>query len=236
MLHSPSAQIAFAHYPKTAGHSLVAWFRAAFPDAAFVDPPQVYTISHFAVRESLERLGLAARARGTPAAGWRGWLAGWLPGRTPPPTDAGGLRIIGVVREPFEMLVSLYEYWRTYDFQEPSQPPLIRAARERSFRGFLGLAVGEYPVRSYHEFFDVGGPAWPRTRLLAFDSLEPALARVCREFGVPPPAESLARRNAGPRPGRDLGPYREEAGSLVAEVRRHFAWYYDEGVRMMLRG
>jgi hypothetical protein len=39
MLHSPAANIAFAHYPKTAGHSLVSWFRGAFPDAAFVDPP-----------------------------------------------------------------------------------------------------------------------------------------------------------------------------------------------------
>jgi hypothetical protein len=234
MLHSPSAKLAFAHYPKTAGHSLVAWFRGAFPDATFVDPPAVYTISHFAVRESLERLGLATPARRGSAAAWQR-LARWLPGRTAPPADAGGLRIIGVVREPFEMLVSLYEYWRTYDFPEPPQPPLIRAARERSFPEFLELAVGDHPVRSYRDFFDVGGPAWPATRLLAFESLEPALAGVCREFGLPPP-NSLARRNAGPRPGRDLGPYREQAGSLVAAVQRHFAWYYDEGVRVMLRG
>ena len=44
MLYSRSANIAFAHYPKTAGHSLVAWFRETFPDAAFVDPPAVYKI------------------------------------------------------------------------------------------------------------------------------------------------------------------------------------------------
>jgi hypothetical protein len=232
MLFSPTGQIAFAHYPKTAGCSMMAWFRGLFEDAAYVEPGNC----HMPVRMSLERLGLVAARPRRRLQREILRLVGQIAPRLiadPPKVD---LKIIGVVREPFEMLVSLYEYWRTYDFQEPSQPPLIRAARERSFRGFLGLAVGEYPVRSYHEFFDVGGPAWPRTRLLAFDSLEPALARVCREFGVPPPAESLARRNAGPRPGRDLGPYREEAGSLVAEVRRHFAWYYDEGVRMMLRG
>jgi hypothetical protein len=237
MLISATAKIAFAHYPKTAGHTLVTWFRETFPDAAFVEPPTVYTISHFAVRESLERLGLAPPAgRGRdPAAGWRR-LARWLPGRPASPADAGGMRIIGVVREPFEMLVSLYDYWRHYDFHEPPQPTLIRAARERSFPEFLALAVGDHPVRSYRDFFDVGGPAWPATRLLAFESLEPALALACREFGVPPPSESLTRRNAGPRPGRDLGPYRDQAGSLVAAVQRHFAWYYDEGVRVMLRG
>jgi hypothetical protein len=238
MLHSPAANLAFAHYPKTAGHSLVAWFRTTFPDAAFVDPPTVYTISHFAVRESLERLGLATPAGVTVLTdgNWLQRLARLLVGRQAPRADAGGLRIIGVVREPFEMLVSLYEYWRTYDFHEPPVQPLICAARERPFCDFLAMAVGDYPVRTYREFFDVGGPAWPTTRLLAFESLEPALVQACREFGVPPPAESLARRNTGPRPGRDLGPYREQAAGLVAAVRRHFAWYYDEGERLMLRG
>jgi hypothetical protein len=187
---------------------MVAWFREAFPDAAFIDPPTAYTISHFAVRESLERLT----------------------------TMTAGLRIIGVVREPFEMLVSLYEYWRTYPYTSPPKPPLIVAARERSFREFLSLAVGTHPVRTYRDFFDVGGPAWPGTRLLAFESLEPALTRVCQEFGVRTPEQSLARCNVGPRPERDISSYRVEAGSLVAAVYRHFAWYYDEGVRVMVRG
>jgi hypothetical protein len=82
----------------------------------------------------------------------------------------------------------------------------------------------------------VGGPAWTDTRLLAFDSLEPALAVACHEFGVKPPETSLERSNAGPSPGRDLAPYREEAGDLIAEVRRHFRWYYEEGERIAMRG
>jgi len=235
MLYSPAANIAFAHYPKTAGHSMVAWFRQTFPDAFFIDPPAVHTISHFAVGESLERLRLSSPRGRTIGLGWRGIL-GWLSGTAAPPTHGHGLRIIGVVREPFEMLVSLYEYWRTYDFPEPPQPLLIRAAREQSFQNFLAMAVGEFPVQNYQTFFDVGGPAWPTTRLLAFDSLEPALAMACQEFGVPPPAESLDRRNVGPRPSRDLAPYRDQAGALLADVRRHFAWYYDEGVQVMLKG
>ncbi len=249
MLYSATAKIGFAHYPKTAGHTLVAWFRAAFPDAAFVAPPTEYTISHLPVRESLERLGLVARQvpAGGDACGDAGTrsdpvggslarrLLAWLPAQTAPRDDVAGLRILGVVREPFEMLVSLYEYWRTYDFPTPPQPPLIRAAREESFRVFLGMAVGEQPVQTYRDFFDVGGPAWPATRLVAFESLDPALTAVCREWGLPAP-RPLERRNVGPRSGRDLEPYRVEAGSAVADVHRHFAWFYDAGSRVAVRG
>ena len=42
MLYSRQLSIAFAHYPKTAGHSMVKWFRATFPDAASIqaDPAE----------------------------------------------------------------------------------------------------------------------------------------------------------------------------------------------------
>jgi len=235
MLHSAAGNVAFAHYPKTAGHSLVAWFRDAFPDAAFVEPPAVYTISHLGVPESLERLGLvAACPRTRTARRWRR-LVGWLPGRSSPPADTRGLRIIGVVREPLEMLVSLFEYWRVFAFARPPDQPLIASARRGSFRDFLTMAVVDGHVRTYDDFFGVGGPAWPDTRLLAFESLGPALDAVCREFGLPAPA-SLSRHNAGPRPARDLACYRQEAGSLIGDLHRRFAWYYDEGMRVMVRG
>jgi hypothetical protein len=229
MLYSPAASLAFAHYPKTAGHSLVSWFQETFPDARFVEPPQVYTISHLPVRESLDRLGLL----GEPPrpSGWQR-LTSWLVA----PPAAGGLRIIGVLRDPFEMLVSLFEYWRNFAFAQPPQPLLIRTARERTFREFLALAVGTEPVQNYRDFFDVGGPAWQRTRLLDFTSLEPALAAVCREFAVPHPRTPLARRNTGPRPGRELGPYRDQAGSLEDDVRRHFNWYHASGRQLAVRG
>jgi len=97
------------------------------------------------------------------------------------------------------------------------------------------VAIIEGQVRTYDDFFGVGGPAWPDTRLLAFESLAPALAAVCREFGWPS-SPQLARHNSGPRPVRDLEPYRREAGSLIGDLYRRFAWYYDEGVRVMLRG
>jgi hypothetical protein len=231
MLYSPVAKVAFAHYPKTAGHSLVSWFQATFPDALFVEPPREFTISHLPVRESLERLGLRD-VPAEPRTVWERYLPGWLSGR---PVPAGGMRIIGVVREPFEMLVSLYEYWRTYDFPSPPQPLLIRTARERPFRDFLELAVGAEPVQNYHDFFDVGGPAWPKTRLLDFHSLDAALAVTCRKLRLPRPREPLGRWNAGPRPARDLAAYQAEAGPLLDVVRHHFAWYYAEGRRLAVR-
>ena len=229
MLYSPAAKVAFAHYPKTAGHTLVSWFQESFPDARFVEPPRGYTISHLPVRDSLERLGLISPPR---LSGWQR-ISSLLGGA---PVAAGGLRIIGVLRDPFEMLVSLFEYWRTYKFSEPPQPRLIRAACSLSFRDFLALAVGPEPVQTYRDFFDVGGPAWPQTRLLDFASLEPALATVCREFGMRPPRQPLANHNSGPRPGRNLAPYRDEAGPLIEKARRHFDWYYTLGSQQMIRG
>ena len=202
---------------------MIAWFSRVFPDAVYVEPGNC----HLPVRMTLERLGLATPSRGSLQMSLQrlGLVA----------TPRAGLRIIGVVREPFEMLVSLYEYWRRYEFAEEPQDTLIHISRTGTFGDFLELAVGEELLASYHTFFDVGGPAWTTTRLLDFHSLEPALAAVCNEFGIKAP-ETLDRLNAAPQPVRDLSRYRDEAGSLIAAVHRHFAWYYDEGVRIMLRG
>jgi hypothetical protein len=228
MLYSNAARIAFAHYPKTAGSSLTVWFEGVFADADLVEPGN----PHLPVRPALRRLARSgAMARG-PFARQLARLTRRLPlaGR-----QAGDVQIIGVVREPFEMLVSLYEFWRRHRFPQEPEARLIRAARSGTFREFLRLAVGEGLLNSYESHFDVGGPAWPRTRLIDFAALEPGLAEVCREFRIPEPTR-LARRNAAPRRSRDIGDYLAEAGSLVFEVRSHFRWYYDEGVHIMVRG
>ncbi|MFM8415758.1 MAG: hypothetical protein ACKOCX_13680 [Planctomycetota bacterium] len=232
MLFSRAGQIAFAHYPKTAGCSLTAWFRERFPDAAYVEPRNC----HMPVRTSLEGLGLVtARPRRNRLV--RNWLR--LVGRVAPrlvaETQRVDLRIIGVVREPFEMLVSLYEYWRRYEFSEEPEAELIRTARTGTFREFLSVAVGDGHLANYETYFDVGGPAWQTTRLIDFQALEPGLAQVCEEFGIEPPA-TLERLNAAPRQRRDLGDYLAQAGSLVFEVRSHFRWYYEEAAGIMIRG
>jgi hypothetical protein len=206
MLFSPSVQIAFAHYPKTAGSSLTAWFCRCFADAAYVVPD----VSHMPVRMGLETLGL-----------------GDTTGRT--------IRIFGVVREPFETLISLYEYWRRYEFPEEPAAEFIQAARTRSFAEFVRLAVVDGHLPNYEVFFDVGGPVWNNTRLLDFHRLEPALATVCREFEIDPPTQ-LDRRNAAPYRIRDARDYMAEAGDLVPEVRRHFRWYYEEAASILERG
>ena len=47
--------------------------------------------------------------------------------------------------------------------------------------------------------------------------------------------ERLDRRNAAAGE-RDLEAYRVVAGELLAEVHRHFHWYYREGVRLTIGG
>jgi hypothetical protein len=127
MLYSRTHNIAFVHYPKTAGHSMVKWFRATFPDAAFVKPDPIHQISHLSVRESLERLGIAPkplRFLGRSGRNAVGSLA-----RHILPFPRPQWRIAGVVREPMAMLVSLFEYWKSFDFGAEPITPLIAAAK-----------------------------------------------------------------------------------------------------------
>ena len=236
MLYSRFHDIAFAHYPKTAGHSLVEWFRSVFPDASFAEPPSRYDVSHLPVRDSLIRLGLVA----APAEAPRNPLSRLLLRVTGRPRasandDRCPTRIIGVVREPLEMLVSLYEYWRAFPFGVEPDEAFIRSARVGTFRDFLEIGVLRGVLWNYDTFFDVGGPAWPTTRLIDFRHLDAGLASVCREFGIQSQVP-LARRNAGPHHGRALASYRDAAGPLLAEVHRHFHWYYEQGDTAIVRG
>jgi hypothetical protein len=232
MLLSPLGQIAFAHYPKTAGCSLTDWFRGLFPDAAYVEPGNC----HMPVRMSLEQLGLVApRRRRSRLVRTCLRVVNQIAPRPACDTPRVDLKIIGVLRDPFEMIVSLYEYWRRYEFDEEPEATLIHTARTGTFREFLALAVGERLLANYHTYFDVGGPAWRSTRLLDFQSLEPGLAAICDEFGIEAPAV-LDRRNAAPQAHRDMGRYLAEAGGLVFEVRRHFRWYYEEASQIMIKG
>ena len=224
MLYSPRHSIAFAHYPKTAGHSLVKWFRATFPDARFINPDPIHPVSHLSVRESLDRLGIARqpfRFLGRSGRNAVGSLA-----RHILPFPQPQLRIIGVVREPMSMLVSLFEYWKTYDFGTEPITPLIAAARTGSFPTFLHRAVVRRELPKYDNFFDVGGAAWENTRLLDLETLDEDLAELTEAWGIETPVPRLERCNVGPRQVRDLSPYVDEAGALATVARSYFGWYY----------
>jgi hypothetical protein len=227
MLFSAAHRVAFAHYPKTAGCSMFQWFTTVFPDAMHLDPER----PHMNVRRSLRHLGVGEPPLARP--NWRRLASGaWqLPWRRHAADT--GLRIIGVVREPFEMLVSLYEFWKKTP-ADMEVPPFIDAARNGTFRDFAWMAVVQKEMPTYEEFFDVGGPAWPRTRLIDFEALESGLTAVCREFGIRPAARLEHINTGGGR--RSLEDYRAEAGTLCISVRGHFRWYYEHGVRLMVRG
>lgn len=230
MIHSAAGNIAFAHYPKTAGCTMFQWFTTAFPDAMHLDPER----PHMTVRRSLQHMG--AVATGNPADGLRLLNpADWIRSRKQrPAANHSRLRIIGVIREPFEMLVSLYEFWRkTPPAMEVA--PFIETARSGTFRDFLWMAVVQKEVPKYEEFFDVGGSAWANTRLIDFATLESGLAAVCAEFGIHD-TPRLERINAGGGRQRSLEDYRASVGTLVINVRSHFRWYYEHGVRLAIRG
>lgn len=112
MLISREFEIGFAHYPKTAGTSLQRWFIETCPDAELLLPEN----PHYPVALSLRRLRPNTVQRQLRRFTRRGLalLSPKLADRSRPLHES--LRIVGVMRDPFEMLVSLFEFWK----QEPS--------------------------------------------------------------------------------------------------------------------
>ena len=252
MLYSRSNNIGLAHYPKTGGVSLAEWFLSTFPDAAYVVPPGNPNVSHhLAVRDSLQRLGLMTSVPVTsvPATTHPAQtlsrrmrrMGQRLLGRSQPsslalPTELRcATRVIGVVRDPFEMLVSLFEYWRSCPFEQEPADTLIANARRGTFCQFLDAGVIEKRLYNYESFFDVGGPAWGHTRLLDFECIDAGLQAVAQEFDLPTPPR-LPHRNRGPHYRRDLSPYAREAEPLMGNVVEHFRWYYDHAASSLVRG
>lgn len=230
MIYSAAGHIAFAHYPKTAGCTMFQWFTTAFPDAMHLDAER----PHMNVRISLQHM--RDRKAADPVRGGLRLVKpiDWLLARGRRADDASGLRIIGVLREPFEMLVSLYEFWKKTP-PGVEVPPFIDVARSGTFRDFIWMAVVQKEAQTYEQFFDVGGPAWANTRLIDFETLETGLERVCREFGITT-APRLERLNTGSGREQSLEEYRSMAATMCINVRSHFRWYYEHGVRLMIGG
>jgi hypothetical protein len=217
MLYSLEHNVAFAHYPKTAGSAIAEWFRRSFPDARYVRPGH----PHVDVRRSLAWLSggrslppLARLRYLARASNWR------LPDR-PQPDLPGRIRIFGVVRSPLEMLGSLAAYWQRSPRNPNPRDRLVTAAWEGRFAEFVRLAIGGR-LPSYASFFNVGGPAWANTRLVHFADLADGLERACRDFGLDV-AVDLPRKNCRPdSAAADL----TVSPRLAADLRRHFAWYH----------
>jgi hypothetical protein len=230
MLYSASHHIAFAHYPKTGGGSISRWFLETFPDAVEISPAHC----HIPVRKAL-----AVATGGASLPLWRRVIHGRRMARLrgAPVFDvrrARDLRVLGVVREPFDMLVSLFRWWRRPEHHSSSHHPLRNAAERGDFRGFVHHAVVARRLPRYEDFFDVGGLAWPRTRLVHFEGLQSGLTAVTREFGVPAPVH-MGWHNRAVREDTTHASYAQEAAALMPAIRRYSAWY-EANERTFVRG
>lgn len=221
MLYSLAANVAFAHYPKTAGSAVAEWFRRSFPDARYIKPGY----PHVDVRRTLAWLSGGRSLSPLQRMQYLVRYSNWRLPIEPVRDIHSRIRIIGVVREPLEMLASLYEYWRRGDTNPNPRDALVTAAWEGRFQEFVHRAVSGR-LKSYGDFFDAGGSAWPNTRLVHFDDVAGGIARALREFGLDVPV-LLPQKNCGTGTSSRMAEYERLAGPLTAEVHRHFAWYHD---------
>lgn len=219
MLYSHAHRLAFAHYPKTAGSAISFWFRRTFPDAVEVQPEQPHidvrrALGHLTGSASWATFGRRSRRGPAPATAW-----------SDDPLSAHRVRVVGVVRAPLEMLVSLFEFWRRLETHPAPGNRLITTARTGTFRQFVELAICRRRLPNYASFYDVDGPAWSRTRLVHFGAVEAGLQHVLDEFGIPVRVR-LERRNTAPVERWPLADYQREVAPIMPEVYRRFAWYY----------
>ncbi len=211
MLYSKAHNLIFGHYPKTAGTSMLEWFQRVFPDALVLDQRNY----HLDLRAGLRRLHLWNRQRMNPF-------------HHKP-------RVIGVVREPFEMLVSLYEFWQRCPNHPDPSCEIVNASRNYNFKAFLKLATDGHQVPRYEDFFALSHPGQSTVRLIDFDNLEAGLREALDTLDIDVDI-SLRRTNCSPSKRTDLSEYVEQAGPLMLDVHRYFAWYYTDGVHLMASG
>lgn len=221
MLVSLANNLAFAHYPKTAGSSVATWFFQTFPDAQYVragDP-------HTHVRRSLACLTGGRSLSAFQRLQFFSRTSNWRHQTQPTAGLETSIRIFGIVRPPFAMLASLAAYWRRVPPMKTPNNRFATAAREGRFSDFVRLATsGRLP--SYRKFFDVGGPAWANTRLIHFEDLETGLQTQMNRWGIDC---RFALPQVNCRPSGSWIPDPEGAldARLQAAVRRHFSWYYE---------
>lgn len=230
MLFSSQHHVLFAHYPKTAGSSMREWFKLVFPDHLDIAPDN----PHLTVRAGMERLRSSGHAVVSVADGGSIPIGSVLPWRRHSTSTLRPIMILGVIREPFEMLVSLYNYWRRLDFHPDPASLFITAAREKSFRDFVELAVIHGHMPTYEHFFTANESVGTKAVFVDFDHLEAGLAEALGKLGIAWPGQ-LQKFNVAPK-RTCWRAYASECGPLMAEVRRYFRWYYDEAWHRALRG
>lgn len=231
MIYSQEHNIAFVHYPKTGGTAMFDWFTNTFPDACLVLPGY----HHVALKRGVE---LLKHQYETGQSLFTNFCTKCL---SKLGYDNCGfnkisnqMRVIGVIRNPLEMLISLFEFYSKSPMSADDFP-MVKTAQNRNFARFVGLAVNEQQISKYEDFFDYGGRFWNNTRLIDFNNLQAGLEEVCREIGIPSHIP-LQKLNSGSGSYKNIDEYKKEMSVNYIHFRDYFKWYYTTGVNIMVSG
>jgi len=219
MLVSLSHNFAFVHYPKTAGTSVIDLLTSCIPDLHLIDPSD----KHLDVQGGLKRLMLQNQPIRRRMAAFLGRPSGRCDVTLPAPLE---LRVLGILREPFEMTVSLFEHWgRALPDDEKHHSPLASAATKGDFQAFLRImAFDDHTFPAYRTFYDFGGPLWAQTTLVDFAHLRSGLAEALAQLGIKADLDLLRHLNAGDRTPERMQSFEKQAGPLLGSIRKRFGW------------
>jgi len=202
MLYIPKHHIAFVHYPKTAGTSVLHLLHGCFSDAVELGP------THCGIRESRRIL---RRPKHWSRTGFRGTRS---------------LKFFGVVREPKDMLVSLFSYWGGRHTELRPEMPMHAAVLANDFEKFIHHAVLKRDLPNYRNFFDFQGSCWRATRLILFDNIRAEVAALVRDMTSVTPPE-ISSYNSSPADPIKQEEYRGLAyGKFAGHITEYFKWYY----------
>lgn len=202
MIISPGRGYIFVHVPKTGGTSvaLALEARAMKDDILIGDTPK-------ARRRRGRVAGLRAHGRL-----WKHSRLSDLDGLLPP-ERIRAMRIVTIVRNPWDRMVSYYHWLQRQGFEHPA----VARAGAMPFGAFLRHSETQAEIRNdqIDDYLRLADGTVPLTTILRQDRLSDDLAAFAAELGI---SIDLPHENRSDRPRDWRGLYDDETAEIVARA------------------
>ncbi len=135
--------------------------------------------------------------------------------------------ILTVIRNPYDLAVSRYSYFRRPDTPAGKSSRVLELARESDFAGFVRTSIATPSInfmRTFHKFYYLKRKRPPNLTIARFENLERDIKAALAGIGISSDAEfpwhNKSERRAFPEY------YDEETEELIYHAAK---WVFDEG-------